>query len=303
LLVDVLLPLGLAVIMGSLGLSLTPADFRRILVAPKGVFLGLANLFVIAPLLAFAMAEAFNLEPVLAVGLVIMGAAPGGVMANLLTHLARGETALSITLTAISSLAATITMPLYLGLAINHFDADLDSDISMLGTVALVFAITVIPLSIGMAFRARWPERAVAVEPALKRGALVAFFVIILGAVASEWEKLTDSFGSVAPASLALNIAAMTVAYTLSRVARLPERQSTAITLELGLHNATLTIAVAVAIDEQLAIPAAVYGGLTWLIVVPFTYVMARRNAPTGAAPPDGLPASATAGYGPGPGG
>ena len=277
-LVDVLLPLGLAVIMGSLGLSLTPADFKRILVAPKGVFLGLANLFFVSPLLAFAAAEVFGLDPVLAVGLVIMGAAPGGVMANLLTHLARGETSLSITLTAISSLAATITIPLYLGLSIDHFGANLESEVSLIGTVGLVFGITVIPLSIGMAVRGRWPERAIAIEPPLKRAALVAFVVIVTGAVASEWEKVTESFGTVAPAALALNLAAMTISFTLGRFARLPDRQSTAIALELGLHNGTLTIAVATTIDERLAIPAAVYSAFMFLTAGTFARLMFRRN-------------------------
>jgi len=284
--------------MGSLGLTLTSADFRRVLVAPRGVLLGLGNLLFVSPLLAFAAAEAFSLDPVLAVGLVIMGAAPGGVMANLLTHLARGETALSITLTAISSLAATITIPLYLGLAINHFGADLDSDVSLIGTVALVFAITVIPLSIGMAFRARHPVRAVAVEPRLKRAALVAFVVIVIGAVVSEWSKVTESFGSVAPAALALNLAAMTISFTLGRLARLPDRQSTAIALELGLHNGTLTIAVAATIDDQLAIPAAVYSAFMFLTAVPFARFMARRNAPGAEPPAGGLLEGAAAGYG-----
>ena len=297
-LVDVLLPLGLAVIMGSLGLSLTPADFKRILVAPKGVFLGLANLFFVSPLLAFAAAEVFGLDPVLAVGLVIMGAAPGGVMANLLTHLARGETSLSITLTAISSLAATITIPLYLGLSIDHFGANLESEVSLIGTVGLVFGITVIPLSIGMAVRGRWPERAIAIEPPLKRAALVAFVVIVTGAVASEWEKVTESFGTVAPAALALNLAAMTISFTLGRVARLPDRQSTAIALELGLHNGTLTIAVATTIDERLAIPAAVYSAFMFLTAVPFALLMSRRNAPIELATGEPLPAGAGAGYG-----
>ena len=117
------LPIALAVIMTVLGLALTPADFRRVVVFPRGVAIGLSNLIVISPLLAFAVAEAYALDPALAVGLVILGAAPGGTMANMLTHLARGDTALSITLTAISSVAAVITVPLYLELATNHFGA------------------------------------------------------------------------------------------------------------------------------------------------------------------------------------
>jgi BASS family bile acid:Na+ symporter len=284
---DVFLPLALAVIMGSLGLALTTDDFRRILVAPRGVIIGLANLLVISPLLALLLAEAFNLDPLFAVGLVLMGAAPGGAMANLLTHLARGETALSVTMTAISSVVAVITVPLYLKLAIDHFDADVGSHVSMLGTVARVFAITLVPVSLGMLYRARRPERAIALEPRLKRAALVAFVLVVAGAVAHEWERVTESFGTVAPAALALNVAAMSVSFTIARLSRLPDRQATAIALELGVHNSTLTIAVATSIDTRLAIPSAVYSAFMFLTAVPFARVMAKRNgavAPVGTS-------------------
>lgn len=277
---DVLLPLALAVIMGSLGLSLTPDDFRRVLVAPKGVAIGLVNLLVLSPLLAFAMAEAFGLDPIFAVGLVLMGAAPGGVMANLLTHLARGETALSVTMTAVSSVAAVLTVPLYLTLSIDYFDAGVGDDVSMLGTVARVFAITLIPLAIGMRFRTRRPARAAEIEPSVKRVSLIVFFLVVVGAVVSEWGRVTESFGTVAPAALALNVAAMSVSFAVARAARLPDRSSTAIALELGVHNSTLTIAVATSIDARLAIPAAVYSAFMFLTALPFAALMARRNEP-----------------------
>lgn len=277
---DVLLPLALAVIMGSLGLSLTPDDFRRILVAPKGVAIGLVNLLVFSPLLAFVMAELFGLDPIFAVGLVLMGAAPGGVMANLLTHVARGETALSVTMTAVSSVAAVLTVPLYLTLAIDYFDAGVGDDVSMLGTVARVFAITLIPLAIGMRFRARRPDRAVEIEPRVKRVSLGVFVVVVVGAVVPEFERVTESFGTVAPAALALNVAAMSISFAVARAARLPDRSSTAIALELGVHNSTLTIAVATSIDTRLAIPAAVYSAFMFLTAFPFAASMARRNEP-----------------------
>ncbi len=155
----VLLPLALAVIMASLGMSLTPEDFKRVLVKPRGVSIGLLNLALLSPLLAFAVAHAFSLEPALAVGLVLLGASPGGIMANLLTHFARGDTALSITMTAFSSLAAVLTVPLFLGLATSHFGAThLDEQVSMLGVVARVLFITVVPLAIGLWLRTRHPE-------------------------------------------------------------------------------------------------------------------------------------------------
>lgn len=276
---DVFLPVALAIIMGSLGLALTTADFRRIFTAPRGIGIGLANLLFISPLLALASAEAFGLDPLFAVGLVIMGAAPGGAMANLLTHLARAETALSVTMTAISSVAAVVTVPLYLKLAIDHFDAPVGDHVSMLGTVVRVFAITIVPLSIGMAYRARRPERAIALEPRFKQLALAVFVVVVIGAVAAEWHRVTSSFGTVAPAALALNLAAMSVSFGAARLARLPDRQATAIALELGLHNSTLTIAVATTIDTRLAIPAAVYSAFMFATAVPFAALMARRNA------------------------
>ena len=121
----VALPIALALIMLSLGLTLTVADFKRIFTAPRGVLIGLANLLVLSPLLAFLVAELYGLEAALAVGLVLLGASPGGTTANLMTHLARGDTALSVSMTALSSIAAVITVPLYLSLAIDRFDAGL----------------------------------------------------------------------------------------------------------------------------------------------------------------------------------
>lgn len=277
---DVLLPLALAVIMVSLGMSLTVGDFTRVLTAPRGVAIGLANLLVLSPLLAAGASELYGLGALFSVGLVLMGAAPGGVMANLLTHVARGETALSVTMTAVSSVAAVVTVPFWLSTSIDWFDAPVGDDVSMLGTVARVFLITLIPLAAGMAFRARNAERAIALEPRVKRVSLAVFVLVVIGAVASEWDRVTDSFGTVAPAALTLNVAAMTLSFLISRAARLPDRSATAISMELGLHNSTLTIAVATTIDTRLAIPAAVYSAFMFLTAVPFALLMGRRNGP-----------------------
>ncbi len=292
--VDLLLPLGLAVIMVTLGLSLTTADFRRVFETPRGVGIGLVNLVLVSPLLAFGAAELFGLDPVLAVGLVLLGASPGGTMANLLTHLARGETALSVTMTAVSSVMSVVTVPLFLGLAIGWFDADgLGDDVSMLGIVAKVFAITLVPLAIGMRYRAVRPERAIALEPRLKKAALGAFAVIVTGAIASEFDRVTESFGAVAPAALALNVAAMSISFTVARLANLGNRQATAIAMELGIHNSTLTIAVATTISTELAIPGAVYSVLMFFTAGAFGRVMYLRNG--APAPPEAATASAPA--------
>jgi BASS family bile acid:Na+ symporter len=292
----VALPIAIALIMGSLGLSLTPADFKRIFVQPRGVLIGLANLLVISPLLAFTVAEVYGLDPVLAVGLVLLGSTPGGTMANLLVHLARGETALSISMTALSSVFAVVTVPLYLGLAISHFDASsVPDDLSMVGISARVFAITVVPLAIGMWVRARRPRWAVANEPRAKRVALGAFVVVVAGAVADEFGTISDHIGEIALAALTFNVLAMTVSFAVARAARLDNRQSTAVAMELGIHNGTVAIAVAALILTELAIPAAVYSAFMFVTGGLFARFIARRNAAESAPPAAGTPAPAVA--------
>ena len=286
---SVMLPLALAVIMLSLGLGLTVADFRRVLVVPRGVGIGLANLLVVSPLLAFGMAELFGLSPLLAVGLVLLGASPGGTTANMLTHLARGETALSVTMTATSSIASLVTVPLFLGLAVSHFGASDIGDVSMAGVVARVFAITLVPISIGMALRQRWPEAVAAAYDRVQRLALLAFVLVVIGAVVAEWETILEHAAEVAAAALALNVAAMTISFATSRLARLGDRQATAIALELGVHNATLAIAVGAALDPALTIPAAVYSAFMFVTGGLFAWSMARRN--TSAPEPVPVPA------------
>jgi len=275
----VLLPVALAVIMTALGLSLTPADFRRVVQLPKGVAIGMFNLVLIAPLLAFGVAELYSLEPALAVGLVLLGAAPGGTTANMLTHLARGDTALSITMTAISSLTAVVTVPLFLELSTSHFGAsELNESVNMFGIVVRVLLITVVPLALGMYLRARWPQRIERIEPRAKQIALGLFLLVVIGAIVAENERVLENLDDIAAAALTLNVAAMTVAYTISRLARLNDRQSTAIAIELGVHNATLAIAIGASIATVLTIPAAVYSAFMFITAGLFARFMYHRN-------------------------
>ena len=280
LLTSYLLPAVLAAIMVALGLELTAADFRRVVAQPRGVAIGLLNLLLISPALAFGVAQLFGLPAGLAVGLVLLGASPGGTMANVLTHLARGDTALSVTMTAISSLAAAITVPLYLELASRHFDAQaLVGDIAMGSIVARVFLVTVVPVSIGMALRQRWPQRVVAARPHVATGAAALFVLVVVGSVASEHDTVLDNLGAVLGAVLALNLSALAISFGVSKLARLGDRQATAIALELGIHNAALAIAVGGALAAELTIPAAVYASVMFVSGGLFAHAMSRRNA------------------------
>jgi BASS family bile acid:Na+ symporter len=281
---SVLLPAAIAVIMWSLGLTLAREDFQRVLVAPRGVAIGMLNLALISPLLALAMAELFGLSPELAVGLVLLGASPGGMMANLLTHLARGDTALSVTMTAISSVGAMVTVPLFIELSADHFGASAVGDVGMLGIVARVFAITIVPVALGMEMRRRNPARVEAVYPQVRRIALGLFAIVVLGAIASEYDTVAENVADVAGAALALNVAAMAVSYAISKLARLDDRQATAIALELGIHNSALAIAVGATLSDDVAVPAAVYATFMLFTAGAFAWAMSRRNATAGPA-------------------
>jgi bile acid:Na+ symporter, BASS family len=276
----IVLPIALAVIMVSLGTSLRLDDFRRVVVYPRGVTIGLANLLVLSPLLAFGVAEAYNLKPELAVGLVLLGASPGGTLANLLTHLARGDTALSISMTAISSVAAVITVPLFLKLAVSHFGATgLDTHVGVIGVVARVLLITVIPLAFGMWLRARRPQRVAELGGALRRASIAVFVIAVVGVVIAEQHRVIDNLGAVAAAAITLNLAAMAGSFIIARLARLDSRQATAIAMELGIHNSTLAIAIGASIATVLTIPAAVYAAFMFIPAGLFAWLMHRRNA------------------------
>lgn len=278
-LVSVLLPGAIAVIMWTLGMELTRDDFRRVLTAPRAVAIGMLNLALISPLLALTMAELFKLPPELAVGLVLLGASPGGMMANMLTHLSRGDTALSVTMTAISSVGAMVTVPLFLGIAGEHFAATEIGDVSMLGIVLRVFAITIVPVAIGMEMRRRRPEWVASVHSRVRRISLTLFALVVLGAIASENDTVRANLADVAGAALALNLAAMALSFAISKLARLGDRQATAIALELGIHNSALAIAVGASLADDLAIPAAVYSSFMLFTGGAFAWTMSRRNA------------------------
>ncbi len=275
----VVLPVALAVIMVGLGLELTVRDFKRVALEPRGAAIGLLNLIVISPLLAFVIAEIYSLPAGLAVGLVLLGTSPGGTTANLLTHLARGDTALSVTLTAISSAAAVITVPVFLELAIDRFGAEeLTGDLGMLGIVLRVLLVTIIPLAAGMWVRANRTALAERIVGPFKRISMAIFVLVVVGVIIAENDLVLDNFDDVAAAALTLNLAAMTVSFTIARIARLDNRQATAISIELGVHNSTLAIAVGASLATVLTVPAAVYASFMFITAGLFARVMYVRN-------------------------
>lgn len=278
--ITLFLPVSLFIIMFSLGMALTLADFRRVVLFPRGISIGLLNLLLISPLLAFTLAVVFRLPPELAVGMVLLGASPGGTTANMLTHLARGDTALSITMTAISSVAAVVMTPLILSLASAHFmTGALALQLDMSGIVVKVLIITLIPLSLGMLVRAQAEAWSLRNEPLAKKIAMVFFVLVVAAALWSERTQIHDNIAVVGFAVVSLNVLAMTISYALSALAGLNGRQATAVSIELGVHNTTLAMAVGAMVSPTMVIPAAVYGVFMFFTAGAFARWMHQRNA------------------------
>lgn len=291
----VLLPMALVIIMTSLGIALTVADFRRVLVYPRGVAIGLGNLLLISPALAFTAAWLFKLPPELAVGVVLLGAAPGGTMANMLTHLARGDTALAVTMTAISSALCVVTMPLFLALGMDLF---MQGEHAMpkpaLGPIVVkILMMTLVPLCAGMAVRAYLPRHAAMLERPLKKLAIGFFVLVVMAAIYSERNNILGYITAVGLAVVCLNVAAMAIGYACAQLGRLDRRQSTAVAIELGVHNTTLSMAVGGLISVTMAVPGAVYGTFMFVTAGLFAWAMARRNrAQPNAVPETTIPSA-----------
>lgn len=288
----VFLPVALGIIMLGLGLTLTIADFRRVIVYPKAVVVGLACQTLVLPFACYGIARAFQLGPELAVGLMLLAASPGGATANLFSHLAHGDVALNITLTATNSILSLITLPFIVNLSLTAFlgagrDIGLQPD-----KVLQVFAIVLVPVAIGMLVRSKSPGTAAKLERPVRILSAVFLVLVIVSAVLKERANLGDYFRQVGLAALAFNLVSMGVGYLVPLLVRLPERQAVAIGMEIGIHNGTLAIAIAssplLLNNSVMAIPPAIYSLIMFFTAAAFgAYVSRRlRNAPAAAEPP-----------------
>ncbi|OOG68647.1 bile acid:sodium symporter family protein [Algoriphagus sp. A40] len=261
-LTQLFLPLALAVIMFGMGLSLRVGDFKRILVYPKAVAIGLANQILILPVTAFCLILIFGLKTELAIGLMILAACPGGATSNLITHLAKGDTALSITLTAFSSLITVLTIPFVVNFAIQYFMPGGEvPPLNILGTVVSVLYITIIPVAIGMIVLAKAPGLAAKWDKPFRKISTVFFILIVVATVLKERENLLAYAAEAGPVALALNVATLVVGFFSSRLLGLGEKQSTTISIEAGIQNGTLgiTIAATLLVNPVMTIPSAIY--------------------------------------------
>lgn len=261
-LTELFLPFSLAVIMFGMGLSLRVEDFKRILIYPKAVGIGLLNQLIILPVIAFGIAKAFQLPPELAVGLMILAVCPGGATSNLITHLAKGDAALSITLTACSSVITVFTIPFLVNYSIGYFIPGGEAQqLEVVGTVVSVLFITLIPVALGMITLAKAPGLAQKWDQPFRKISTVFFVIIVLAAILKERENLVQYFIEAGPAALALNLSTLAVSFAMAKWTGLPFRQGLTIAIESGIQNGTLgiTIAATLLVNSVMSIPSAIY--------------------------------------------
>ena len=285
--VKVLLPLILAFIMFSLGLGLRGRDFSRVLKFPVAFGVGLLNQVVLLPLVALGLAHAFGLSSVFAVGLMVLALCPGGVTSNLLARLAGGNASLSISLTALTSLLSILTVPLLVAFSVNHFmGEDVPAvDVTRLGLT--MFLVTAVPVAIGMTLTKRCPALTERIAPRVSRTAVLLFVVIIIAALGKNWEVFWDNLGILRPVAVLLNVVMLGLGLASSKALRLDARDATTISIESGVQNGTLAIAVGgivAAVEGQVlppaTVPAAVYSITMYFVCVPFVIWRRRTMVP-----------------------
>jgi BASS family bile acid:Na+ symporter len=280
---NILLPLALCVIMLGLGLSLTLDDFRRVAVYPRAVVAGLLLQMFVLTAAAFACATVFGLAPELAVGLMLLAASPGGATANIFSHLARGDVALNITLTAINSALSLIWLPFVVNWSLDHFLGKGEYIPPPVGKIVEVAAVIVLPVVIGMLLRGRAPAIAARKERPIRIFAVVFLALRVAGAIGENWKILVPALVAVGLACLAFNVISLAVGYAAPLVLRLPQRQAIGIAMEIGIHNGALAIYIALNVLKlpQTSFAPAIYSLIMFVTAAIFVFLVTRRHAST----------------------
>ncbi|MFN3800500.1 bile acid:sodium symporter family protein [Belliella pelovolcani] len=275
----VFLPLALAFIMLGMGLSLSLKDFRNILIYPKAVFLGLLNQMILLPLIAFGLISAFGLSGTMAVGIMILAACPGGATSNLITHLSRGDTALSISLTAVTSFLTVATIPLIVNFAIAYFGEEGSVTLPLGETIIQIMGVTIIPVSIGMFLKKKSPTLSLKADRPVRIASAVFFVLIILAAILKERASLVEFFIAAGPVTLLLNLGTLLIGYMLAKISLLPKNQQMTIAIESGIQNGTLGIMIAATLlrNSEMTVPIAIYS-LIMFFTAGFIIFMANKK-------------------------
>ena len=257
----VLLPASLGIIMLGLGMTLHPSDFARILRQPKPVLIGLGVQMLLLTAVCFGLCLLLQLPPELAVGMMLLAAAPGGASANIYSHLAGGDVALNITLTAVNSLLCLFSLPLVVGFSLAYFMAADQAVPPPFAKIIEVGVIILLPVAIGMGIRRTWPQWSDRVEKPLRVFSVLLLALLVALTMIQQWQLLAEYAAIIGLACVLFNVLSLLIGYAVPLALKLPRRQAIAIAMEIGIHNGTLALFVAFTVldNSVLAVPAAFY--------------------------------------------
>lgn len=276
----IFLAASLIIIMLGMGLSLVVDDFKRILVYPKAVFVGLTNQLIIVPLIGFAIAVMFPLRPEIAIGIMILAASPGGATSNLISHLAKADIALSVSLTAISSFITILTIPFIVNFALVYFlEAGQVIKLDVIETITQIFIIIIIPISLGMLIRKYKEAFALKMAQPVRKASGFIIMLIIIGIVIKEKANVIPYFQEAGIVALLLNVSTMMVGYFSARLFRIKDKSALSIAIESGIQNGTLAITIAVVLlgNTEMAITPAIYSLLMFFTGGIAVYIGTKR--------------------------
>ena len=282
--IDIILPLSLVFIMFTLGLGLTIDDFKNIIREPKAFGLGILNQMFILPLVAFCIVLIFKLSNEMAVGMMILACCPGGVTSNIITKLAKGDTALSISFTALVSIISVITLPIIVGSSMQYFLASSAPEINILTLGLTMFLITTLPVILGLFVNTKYNDFSVSFLPIASKVSTFLFIIIVIGALASEWNLFITNLNTLAPAIITLIAAMLAIGYNSAKFFVLSKDKAITISIESGIQNATVGITIGGLILNQgtslsvLSLPSGVYGILMYLVCFPFIYWLIKNS-------------------------
>jgi BASS family bile acid:Na+ symporter len=265
--------------MFALGLGLTGVDFLRVIKQPKDFFVGAISQVLLLPIIAFVLVKLWPISPELAIGVMIIAAAPGGVTSNILTSFARGDVALSISLTAIISLLSVITVPFIVVSSLNLLGLEnISKDISLLSMALKMFLIVTVPVILGMLFRKFASNAAIKFESIAKKISAVLFIIVLLGAILAERANVVAYFAQAGLITLVLNVVMMFVAFYVAQLLGTGLAQKKCIAIECGLQNGTLAIFVATSLfgGGMYVIPAATYSLIMFATSLIFVYLVRK---------------------------
>jgi len=277
----VVMPIALGVVMFGLGLGLTVGDFRRVARQPKAVLVALGCQLILLPLIAFALVSAFQLPPVLAVGMMLIAASPGGTTANVFSHLFRGDIALNISLTAINAITAVVTLPIVVNLSLAYFMPEGGQIGLQIDKTIEVFLIVLGPVAVGMTVRRLWPRFALAMDRPVRIASVVILVAVMVGSIISNSAILLANLGSLAGIAVLLCLLSLLVGFFVPRLFRIDRPQAVASSFEIGIHNATLAIVIAQSVlgNVVMSLPPAVYGALSLITAFLFGVIVHGRYA------------------------